>query len=41
MDLIFLPAYCGALYVYSLLEKNETMISLKITEMDYGCGAEE
>ena len=41
MDLIFLPDYCGALYVYSLLEKNETMISVKITEMDYGCGAEE
>ena len=41
MDLIFLPAYCGALYVYSLMEKTETSFSIKVTESDYGCGGQE
>ena len=41
MDLIFLPAYCGALYVYSLMEKTDTSFSVKVTETDYGCGGQE
>ena len=41
MDLIFLPDYCGALYVYALLEKTDTTFSVKVSEFDYGCGGQE